>query len=52
MGSDFAPIRTVLITPRLFFEYHGNLTIGNADEMRARFKPIALKHLAAPAKTP
>ena len=41
--SYFAPIRTMAITPGLVFEYSAYLTIGTAEEMRARFKPIALK---------
>ena len=48
--SYFAPIRTMSITPGLVFEYNVYLTIGNAAEMRARFKPIALRHLEKPAK--
>ena len=48
--SYFAPIRTMSITPGFVFEYSIYLTIGSADEMRARFKPIALKHLASDAK--
>ena len=39
--SYFAPIRTMAITPGLVFEYPVHLTIGTADEMRARFKPLA-----------
>ena len=42
--SYFAPIRTMAITPGLVFEYPVYLTIGTADEMRARFKPLAAKH--------
>lgn len=41
--SYFAPIRTMSITPGLVFEYDVYLTIGSAEEMRARFKPIAVK---------
>jgi hypothetical protein len=48
--SYFAPIRTMSITPGLVFEYNAYLTIGTADEMRASFKPIALKHLEETAK--
>jgi hypothetical protein len=50
--SYFAPIRTMAVTPGLVFEYNAYLTIGEIDEMRARFKPIALRHreqAAAPA---
>lgn len=43
--SYFAPIRTMAITPGLVFEYDVYLTIGTAEEMRARFKPIARKYL-------
>lgn len=43
--SYFAPIRSMAITPDFVFDYHIYLTIGTAEEMRARFKPIALKHL-------
>jgi hypothetical protein len=38
------------ITPGLVFEYNIYLTIGTAEEMRARFKPIALRHLKEDAK--
>lgn len=48
--SYFAPIRTMSITPGLVFDYNIYLTIGTADEMRARFKPIALRHLKEDAK--
>ena len=48
--SYFAPIRTMAITPGLVFDYNIYLTIGTADEMRARFKPIALRHLKEDAK--
>jgi hypothetical protein len=41
--SYFAPIRTLSITPGLVIEYTVYLTIGSSDEMRARFKSIALK---------
>lgn len=40
--SYFAPIRTMAITPGFVFDYTIHLTIGSADEMRARFKRIAL----------
>ena len=43
--SYFAPIRTMSITPGLVFEYDVYLTIGSAEEMRSRFKPIAAKDL-------
>lgn len=49
--SYFAPIRTMSITPGFVFDYSIYLTIGTAEEMRARFKPIALKHLQE-AKAP
>jgi hypothetical protein len=42
--SYFAPIRTMSITPGLVFEYDIYLTMGSAEEMRARFKPIALNY--------
>jgi hypothetical protein len=42
--SYFAPIRTMAITPGLVFEYDVYLTIGTAEEMRDRFKPIAKRH--------
>ena len=50
--SYFAPIRTMAITPGLVFEYPVYLTIGTAEEMRSRFKPLAAKHPqpAAPEK--
>ena len=48
--SYFSPIRTMSITPGLVFEYDVYLTIGSAEEMRGRFKPIALKHLKEPAQ--
>jgi hypothetical protein len=35
--SYFAPVRTVAIGPGFTFEYHIDLTIGTADEIRARF---------------
>jgi hypothetical protein len=38
------------ITPGLVFEYDVYLTIGSAEEMRGRFKPIALRHLTEPAE--
>lgn len=47
--SYFAPIRTMAITPGFTFEYHVYLTIGSAEEMRARFMPIAKRHLAETA---
>ena len=50
--SYFAPIRTMAITPGLVFVYHAYMTFGTAEEMRARFRPIALKHLAEAAKKP
>jgi hypothetical protein len=40
--SYFAPIRTMAITPGFVFDYNIHLTIGSAEEMRARFKRIAL----------
>jgi hypothetical protein len=48
--SYFAPIRTMSITPGFSFEYSIYLTIGSAEEMRARFKPIAQRHLGEAAK--
>jgi hypothetical protein len=50
--SYFAPIRKMTITPGLVFEYEICLTIGTAAEMRARFKPVALKHLEKAALIP
>jgi hypothetical protein len=43
--SYFAPLRTMAITPGLVFEYDVYLTIGTAEEIRHRFKPIARKYL-------
>jgi len=48
--SYFAPIRTMSITPGLVFEYDVYLTIGTAEEMRDRFKPIARKYLEKAAQ--
>lgn len=48
--SYFAPIRTMAITPGLVFEYKAYLTIGTAGEIRARFKPIARRHLESNPK--
>lgn len=39
--SYFAPVRTMSITPGFTFEYRIYLTIGSAEEMRERFKPLA-----------
>ncbi len=50
--SYFAPIRTLTITPDFSFEYHAYLTIGTAAEMRARFKPIALRPSPPAAAAP
>jgi hypothetical protein len=38
--SYFAPLRTMAITPGLVFEYEVYLTIGTAEEMRARFQVV------------
>lgn len=43
--SYFAPIRTLAITPAFVLENDVYLTIGTPDEMRARFQPLAEKHL-------
>lgn len=48
--SYFSPIRTMSITPGLVFEYNVYLTIGTAEEMRERFKPIAKGYLDKVAK--
>lgn len=48
--SYFAPIRTMAITPGFVFDYSIYLTIGSADEMRGRFKPIALRFLEEQSK--
>lgn len=42
--------RTMSITPGLVFEYDVYLTIGTAEEMRERFKPIARKFLEKKAE--
>ncbi len=48
--SYFSPIRTMAITPGLVFEYDVYLTIGTAEEMRDRFKPIAKRYLEKAGK--
>ena len=49
--SYFSPIRTMSVTPGMVFEYKVYLMIGEVGEMRARFKPIALRHHEEPAKS-
>lgn len=49
--SYFAPIRTFSITPNFTNEYTIYLTIGTADEMRARFSEIKAKELSTKTKS-
>ena len=50
--SYFAPIRTIAITPGFAIEYHVYLTIGTPEEMRDRFKPLALQSAKTPTEPP